>query len=359
MNSDNDQMLDSACLTSEKNKASVAGTTSSAFSANNGERAYVSEAALTPPEAHANTASVVPTVASSGDQGYFDMPIADQGGAATPSSIAASEAPSETGAPVLLELPTDRPRFGKQPVADAHHRFRIDKTLKRALKNLSDNSIVNLPTTLLAAWALVMSRLTNQDDILIAIPGDNTDSALPLLIQVSGDVSTVDMLERVRKAPLDARAHQDIPLQTIIDIMQPQRAYGHAQSFQLLFRWHDGDLWQAPAETHSPQPELGLRLQEEGDEIAGELHYSALLYDAETVERHAGYLVTILQAMTARPTEPVAAIDILSQAERTLLLDTWNSSTAIYPDQQCVHHLFESQAAHTPDAIAVVFEDQP
>ncbi|KAG0347108.1 hypothetical protein BGZ54_005022 [Gamsiella multidivaricata] len=96
MNSDNDQMLDSACLTSEKNKASVAGTTSSAFSANNGERAYVSEAALTPPEAHANTASVVPTVASSGDQGYFDMPIADQGGAATPSSIAASEAPSES-----------------------------------------------------------------------------------------------------------------------------------------------------------------------------------------------------------------------------------------------------------------------
>ncbi|KAG0350973.1 hypothetical protein BGZ54_003486, partial [Gamsiella multidivaricata] len=319
----------------------------------------------------------------------FDAASIERSGAATPSSIAASEAPSEgtlysnkgqddvdkalaaptdywhktlAGAPVLLELPTDRPRFGKQPVADAHHRFRIDKTLKRALKNLSDNSIVNLPTTLLAAWALVMSRLTNQDDILIAIPGDNIDSALPLRIHVAGDVNTVDMLERVRKALLDARAHQDTPLQTIIDIVQPQHTNGHvnghAQSFQLLFRWHDGDLWQAPAETHSPQPELGLHLQEEGDEIAGELHYSASLYDAETVERHAGYLVTILQAMTAKATEPVAAIDILSQAERTLLLDTWNSSTAVYPDQQCIHHLFENQVAHTPDAIAVVFEDQ-
>ncbi|KAG0350676.1 hypothetical protein BGZ54_003689, partial [Gamsiella multidivaricata] len=101
MNTNKDQMLDSVCLTNEKNKTSVAGTTSSVLSANNRERAYVPETALTSPEARDNTVSIEPVVASSGDQDYFntiiaDQGYADQGGAATPSSIAASEAPSES-----------------------------------------------------------------------------------------------------------------------------------------------------------------------------------------------------------------------------------------------------------------------
>ncbi|NER49684.1 MAG: AMP-binding protein, partial [Symploca sp. SIO1A3] len=40
------------------------------------------------------------------------------------------------------------------------------------------------------------------------------------------------------------------------------------------------------------------------------------------------------------------------------LLVDWNSTATEYPDSQCIHQLFESQVERTPDAVAVVFEEQ-
>ncbi|MBD8900607.1 AMP-binding protein, partial [Rhodanobacter sp. DHG33] len=92
--------------------------------------------------------------------------------------------------------------------------------------------------------------------------------------------------------------------------------------------------------------------------IVGSLSYATALFDHATVVRHRGYLLTLLHAMVTDATQTVAHIDLLASDERTLLLETWNRTDAPYPDQLCIHQLFEQQVRQHPEATALVFEDQ-
>ena len=103
--------------------------------------------------------------------------------------------------------------------------------------------------------------------------------------------------------------------------------------------------------------DLTLSLAEAGGRITGGLEYATALFDRATIERHAGYLQRLLEAMVADDARAVDRLPLLSDAERHQLLVEWNATEADYPRDKCVHELFEAQAARTPDAIAVVHED--
>ncbi|NRN31040.1 non-ribosomal peptide synthetase module, partial [Photorhabdus heterorhabditis subsp. aluminescens] len=92
--------------------------------------------------------------------------------------------------------------------------------------------------------------------------------------------------------------------------------------------------------------------------IVGMLGYATALFDQPTIERQVGYLHTVLQAMAAHAQQRIGKINILSPAERRLLLETWNATETTYPDQLCVHQLFEQQVEKTPDATALEYEAQ-
>ncbi|KAG0200748.1 hypothetical protein BGX31_003996, partial [Mortierella sp. GBA43] len=104
--------------------------------------------------------------------------------------------------------------------------------------------------------------------------------------------------------------------------------------------------------------DIDLQLYEDDDEIVGDMRYSRALYDRTTMERHAGYLQTMLEAMTTDVDEIVAKVDLLAAEERELLLKTWNATQREYPAHLCIHHLFEQQVVRMPDEAAVVFMDQ-
>ncbi|MCG1040695.1 AMP-binding protein, partial [Mycetohabitans sp. B7] len=99
-------------------------------------------------------------------------------------------------------------------------------------------------------------------------------------------------------------------------------------------------------------------LYEAGEQITGSLHYASALFDPTTIERHVGYLKTMLQAMAACPQQPVATLQMLGADERQLLLQTWNATAAPYPAPQCIHQLFEAQVERSPEATALVYEAQ-
>jgi non-ribosomal peptide synthetase component F len=99
-------------------------------------------------------------------------------------------------------------------------------------------------------------------------------------------------------------------------------------------------------------------LTENDDGIVGSLRYATALFDDATIERYRGYLLTLLQAMATDSTQTVARIDLLADDERTLLMETWNQTDAPYPAHQCIHQLFEQQVQRSPEAIALVYEDQ-
>ncbi|KAF9084436.1 hypothetical protein BGX27_003809, partial [Mortierella sp. AM989] len=135
-----------------------------------------------------------------------------------------------------------------------------------------------------------------------------------------------------------------------------------------MFAWQNNEegTFQLPGLTLKPVEmnydivkfDLDLALSETNGEIVGGLSYSTALFDRPTIERHVGYLQTMLQKMLNDVTQSITTVDILSSFENELLLQTWNATNMPYPDHLCIHQIFEIQVAQSPDAIAVVYEDQ-
>ncbi len=90
----------------------------------------------------------------------------------------------------------------------------------------------------------------------------------------------------------------------------------------------------------------------------GTIEYSTDLFNAETITRLAGHFQTLLEAIVENPETTIAELPLLTAPERHQLLVEWNATKTGYPKDKCIHQLFEEQSARTPDAIALVFENQ-
>jgi non-ribosomal peptide synthetase component F len=191
-------------------------------------------------------------------------------------------------------------------------------------------------------------------------------NSLALRLDLSGDPSVGELLDRVKARALDAQAHQDLPFEQVVEIVQPARSLAHEPIFQTMFAWQNHDegaldlpglatTLLAPPRSHAKY-DLTLSLSEAGGRVVGELEYAAALFDRATVERHVAYLRRLLEAMAADETRVVDRLPLLDKAERDRVLVAWNATEADYPRDTCVHELFEAQAARTPQAIAVGFD---
>ncbi len=284
------------------------------------------------------------------------------------------------GAPALLDLPTDHPRPAQPDYAGSMVEVRLGAELSQQLKALSQRHGVTLYMSLLASWAAVLSRLSGQDDVVIGSPSANRNrtelegligffvNTLALRVDLSGSPSVSELLGRVKAASLGAQSHQDLPFEQVVEIVQPPRSMAHAPVFQTMFAWQNApeEALELPGLTLSPLEgwyvaakfDLSLSLGEAGDEIAGGLEYATALFEPATIERYLGYWRRLLEGMTADDSQAVDRLPVLSEAERRRVLVEWNATDADYPADKCVHELFEAQAARTPDAVAVEFEDQ-
>jgi non-ribosomal peptide synthetase component F len=222
--------------------------------------------------------------------------------------------------------------------------------------------------------------MSGQDDIVIGSPSANRNhhqiesligffiNTLALRIDLSGDPTVRQLLERVRETALDAQNHQDLPFEQVVDIVQPPRSLSHSPLFQvmLVLQNNERSKWQLPGlevvEIGSSYKlakfDLSLGLYESDNGILGSLSYSTALFDRATMERHVGYLCSMLQAMVVDVDRPIMSVDLLSQTERDLVLREWNETQQDYPADLCIHHPFEQQVERTPQATALVFNGQ-
>src|SRR5206468_3499945 len=104
--------------------------------------------------------------------------------------------------------------------------------------------------------------------------------------------------------------------------------------------------------------DLGLFVQEQEGRLEGYFEYATDLFDGSTIERFAGHLKTLLEGIVTAPQARLSELPLLSDAERHRVVVEWNDTASEYPRDRCLHELFGEQAARTPDAIAVVYEDQ-
>ncbi|MCG1019691.1 amino acid adenylation domain-containing protein, partial [Mycetohabitans sp. B4] len=163
-------------------------------------------------------------------------------------------------APVLLTLPTDRPRPAQQSFEGAYVPIQIDAQTTQALKRWSQAQGATLFMTVLAAWSAVLARLSGQEDLIIGTASANRHhpqiepligffvNTLALRVDVFGEPSAAQLLERVRRTTLEAQAHQDVPFEQVVEIVQPPRRLEHTPLFQVMFAWQSNEraVWDLP-----------------------------------------------------------------------------------------------------------------
>ena len=284
------------------------------------------------------------------------------------------------GAPALLSLPTDRPRPNQQSFAGGHLPFSLSWELTEKLTQLTQEQGVTLFMTLLTAYAVLLYRYTEQEDILIGTPIANRNrseiegligffvNTLVLRIDLSGKPNFNQLLGRVREMAMDAYAHQDLPFEMLVEVLQPERDLSHAPLFQVDFLLQNSPpspleltgLTATPLTTENDTAkfDLTLGMENTGAELKGVWEYNTDLFDRSTIERLTGNFITLLEALVVNPQQPIFQLPLLTEVEAKELLKDWNATEKAYPFHQCIHHLFEEQAARTPAAVAVVFEGQ-
>jgi len=284
------------------------------------------------------------------------------------------------GAPALLMLPTDRPRPAQQDYAGSSVAVVLDERLSAGLKALGQRHGVTLYMTLMSAWAMLLSRLSGQAEVVIGSPVANRTRAeiegligmfvntLALRIDTSGELSVEALLARVKAQTLQAQAHQDLPFEQVVEITRPVRSLAHSPLFQTLLSWDGlestalalGELTlEGVAEpSHFAKFDLSLSLSESNGIIRGSLEYATALFDQSTVERFVGYFQRLLQAMVANDQALLEQAPLLAPEEQRRLLVEFNATAVDYNLEQTIHGLFEAQVVRSSQAPAVVADEQ-
>ncbi|OKH59454.1 hypothetical protein NIES2130_09045 [Scytonema sp. HK-05] len=297
-------------------------------------------------------------------------------------------------APALLSLPTDRPRPAVQTFAGATQEFKLSVELTNRLTKLSQERGCTLFMTLLAAYHTLLYRYTGVADILVGTPIANRDhseiegligffvNTLVMRADLSGNPSFSQLLSHVREIALGAYVHQELPFEMLVETLHPERNLSHTPLFQVMFALQNAPMSQVelagltisslPAERATAKFDLSLSMHNSanfaeasptttlstGAGLVGVWEYSTDLFDTRTIERMTGHFVTLLEGIVANPEERISQLPMLTQVEQHQLLVEWNSTQAKYPFDKCIHELFEEQVKRTPDAVAVIFDNQ-
>ncbi|WP_419995126.1 amino acid adenylation domain-containing protein [Streptomyces boninensis] len=282
-----------------------------------------------------------------------------------------------------LELPTDRARPAVRDDAGAVAGFEVPPWLAARLRALAKEADGTLFMVLLAAFQVLLGRYAGTQDVAVgtAVSGRGREelagmagyayNSLALRARWTGDPAFRELLAAGRGRVLDALDHQDVPFDRIADELEPQRDLSRTPLFQVMFDLAPdgaGSGLDLPEVTARPVPATGriarfdltLHLAERPDGgLTGSLEYATALFDAATAERLTGHYTRLLTAAAEHPDAPLSALEMLSPAERSLLLDgpaepVGGGEPVDLATLLPVPQGIAAQMAATPDATALV-----
>ncbi|MEO7329071.1 MAG: condensation domain-containing protein, partial [Minicystis sp.] len=283
------------------------------------------------------------------------------------------------GAAFTLDLPADRPRPAVPTHRGARRMVAFPPALGAALRELSRREGVTLFMTLLAAFAVLLHRLTGQRDLVVGTPIANRTRAetealigfflntLVLRIQPSPDLSFQELLRQVKQRSLGAYAHQEMPFERLVQELSAPRDLSRAPLFQVLFSLQNApgealdlaglDRLPMGVENTTSKFDFSLLLAEGKAGLYGSVIYASDLFDAATIDRFIAGLHTLLEGIVASPTSHLGDLPLLPDEERRRILLEWNDTAFPFPGDELAADLFEAQAQRTPESIALFFED--
>ncbi|MFM0522132.1 amino acid adenylation domain-containing protein, partial [Caballeronia jiangsuensis] len=278
-----------------------------------------------------------------------------------------------------LDLPTDRPRPAQISGRGATLPFALNAELSERLHALAQREGVTPFMLLLAVFQTLLARLSGQSEVAVGSPIANRTHAqiepliglfvntLVLRADLSGSPSLRDLLAQVRDTTLAAYAHQDLPFEKLVEALAPVRDTSRTPLFQVMFVLQNAPmealalpgltLTLLPGAEAGAKFDLTLSLTHTQNSFAGTLSYASDLFDEVTIARLGERFTRLLQQALDQPDAPLHALELVLPEEHTLL-EGWNDTAAAYPEHVCIHQLFEQQVQRTPDALALVFEDE-
>ncbi|MDZ7955198.1 amino acid adenylation domain-containing protein [Nostoc sp. DedQUE09] len=294
----------------------------------------------------------------------------------------------------ILHLPTDKARPAIQSYQGATQFLELPLKLIDALEKLSQQEAATLFMTLVAAFQTLLYRYTHQENIAVGSPIANRNrsevegiigffvNSLVLHSNLSGNPTFRELLGRVREVTLGAYSHQDLPFEKLVEELHPERNLSHHPLFQVVFGFQNAPMsaLELPGlipsflniDLKKTRFDLELHLWkcsedfrslwggnwEYSEGLRGVMVYNTDLFDQATISRMVEHFKTLLSAIVANPEERIANLPLLSEAELHQVLVKWNNTQAYYPQDKCIHQLFEKKVQQYPDSIAVNFANE-
>lgn len=284
-----------------------------------------------------------------------------------------------TSVPHVLDLPTDRSRPPVQGQKGDRYAWTVPEDVGRRLHDIGCRQRASLFMTALASFDLLLARYSGQSEFCVGTPVANrsqpeSDSIIGCLVNtvalrvdLSGDPTFLDLLAQVRKTVLEAQTNQDLPFERLVDALHVPRSLSHTPLYQVMMTLEeeqpelcqlDGlDVCRIKTSPQTSVFDLTLELTAMKDgRLEAVFEYNTDLFTRETIARIAGHFQQLLRQIVLNPEEHVSEFDVLGEDERRHLLHDYNVTAADYPQELCLHQLFEQQAKLTPDAVAMVWE---
>ncbi|RYF02097.1 MAG: amino acid adenylation domain-containing protein [Comamonadaceae bacterium] len=283
-------------------------------------------------------------------------------------------------APSLLSLPTDRPRPPVQRHVGAAVAFAVGSETLKALHAIATEANVTLFMVLHAAYAVLMSRWTGDDDICVGSPVANRPrpeleklvgffvNTIVIRTRVDQRQSFSQLLKRVRTQVLLALSSQNVPFEQIVELGRHTRDASYAPLVQtvLTFQNIPKKDFELPGVTMSSvsasntmaKVDLSVNVAESEHGLGGVFKYNVDLFDECTVQALAHRFERLLVDIAANPESEAGAFDLLSVQERQQIVDRWNDTAIARKPDQGVREMFERVAEASPELIALVCEDQ-
>jgi amino acid adenylation domain-containing protein len=250
------------------------------------------------------------------------------------------------GAPPALELPTDRP-YPKTPThRGAKVLFTVPAEVGEKLKALGQQEDATLFIIVLAAFAVMNSRYSGQQDIVLGthvVDRRRVEfeqliglfvNTLVLRLDVLGTMSFRQLVRQSREICLGAYANQDVPFDKLVEELHPERSLSHSPFFDALLVFQNIPQREATlpglkaealsAESRAARFHLTLYMNEIGDRLEGAFVYNTDLFDAPTIERMAEHLQNLLRASADEPDGQIGVLGLHSKQTEAQLIYSFN-----------------------------------
>ncbi len=281
------------------------------------------------------------------------------------------------GIPPVINLPTDRPRPAVQTFNGAIKQFKFSKEVSEKLSVIAKENNATLFMVLLTTFQTLLSKYSGQDDICIGTPVANRNrseienligffvNTVVIRTDLSGDPSFTSLLKKVKNASVEAFAHQDLPFEKLVDVLNIERNVSHSPIFQVMFSFQNFikqnislpgiSLEQIELDSKNAKFDINITMSESiNGQLVGAFEYNTDLFESATIDRLINHFSLLTNAICDDYERPISKIEFISVPEKHLL-NEWNTTKYDNSRVNLLHELFEKTVKKKPNDIAVIY----